>query len=65
MRKHGLSSRGRLAHLTKLEHLTEDRAVFAHVEHLHLLQHLILQHPVRFQKCRHGMSNIKAEDGMM
>ena len=33
----------RHAHLTKLEHLVENRAVFPYIKHLHLLHHLILQ----------------------
>lgn len=64
MRKHGLSGRKRLAHLTELEHLTEDRAVFAHIEDLHLLQHSVLQHPVDCQNAGMACQISKAGAGM-
>ena len=31
------------SHLTELEHLAENGAVFPYIEHLHLLHHLVLQ----------------------
>ena len=42
-----LRSRSAESHLTELEHLAENRAVFPYIKHLHLLHHLVLQKRTR------------------